>query len=313
MPSVRFLARRLADRAVGTAFDRAIARLRERRGPAILFCWNRGLGDIALGLVPLFLRIRRELPGARIVVVTREELREPFAMTPVDSVQVVPGLEREARIAAQEACERLGIDAGAFDAVFEYPDPNRWLEGRRREYPPRLNWNPAWDELAVGLLPPLAVPVAVAHVSTETQAYYGYRKDWPAERWRDLIGRLEGELHWVLVGSRSDDAYGGLDVTDLRGRTDFPTLMALVRHRARLLVAPDSGVLTMAYYLEGAFDLDIVSLWSDPRQGVLLQDCDSPNPRLRHEALRSPGEDLARLEVDTVEAAVRERLAGFVS
>jgi hypothetical protein len=88
------------------------------------------------------------------------------------------------------------------------------------------------------------------------------------------------------------------------GGTTFPELMALIRHRCTGLVAPDGGVLTMTYYLSAQFPLDVVSLWSDPRQGILHQGCPSPNPRLRHTPLIAPDEDLAKLSVDAVAAAV---------
>ena len=61
--------------------------------------------------------------------------------------------------------------------------------------------------------------------------------------------------------------------------------------------------------MNASFPLDVISLWSDPRQGILLQDCPSPNPRLRHVALQGPGEDVRRLGVDEVEAAVRAAIA----
>src|SRR5437764_14773237 len=97
MPSIRFLARRFADRAFGTEPDRALAKARGDARRRFLFFWNRGLGDIALGLVPIFLRIRDEFPGARIEVVTREELRAPFELAGVAALYVVKGRQREAR------------------------------------------------------------------------------------------------------------------------------------------------------------------------------------------------------------------------
>lgn len=311
MPSVRAVLRRASDRAFGTAFDRALARTPASGRPAFLFFWNRGMGDIALGLVPLFARIRRERPGARIAVITRAELEAPFAMTDADEVHVLRDLAREARVDIARACAEFGLSAGDFDAVFDYPDPNRWLAGRRSEFPPRLSWNPRWDGLAQAVLPAAGDGIVVgAHVHSETAGYYGYTKDWPAQRWRELMARLSDrrDLRWVLLGQHATPGYEAASAIDLRGRTDFPTLMSLVRNRCRVLVAPDSGILTMAYYLDAAFDLDAISLWSDPRQGVLRQGCASPNPRLRHEPLLAPGEDLRNLSVETVEGALRKAL-----
>src|SRR6266536_859661 len=73
--SPKQLLRRISDRAFGTALDRAVRRMGRDPRRSILFCWNRGLGDIALCLVPIFARIRRDVPQARIAVVTRPEIR----------------------------------------------------------------------------------------------------------------------------------------------------------------------------------------------------------------------------------------------
>src|SRR6266536_5920408 len=94
--SPKQLLRRISDRAFGTALDRAVRRMGRDPRRSILFCWNRGLGDIALCLVPIFARIRRDVPQARIAVVTRPELAEPFAMTDADDVREIAGRIRDA-------------------------------------------------------------------------------------------------------------------------------------------------------------------------------------------------------------------------
>lgn len=312
MPSLKHYARRAADRAFGTAFDRALRKAKAARHDRFLFYWNRGLGDIALGLVPLFERIRREIPGARIEVVTRPELVDAFSLTGVEAVHALEGLPRESRIDLDAACLKLGLDRADYGAAFDYPDPNRWLTGRRQVDPPRLSWNAAWDRDLEALLPARPGEVVIgAHVNSETARYYGYRKDWPAECWQALMGRhtARSGVHWVLLGNDRQARFVGDNITDLRGRTDFPALMALVRGRLRVLVAPDSGVLTMAYYLDGDFPIDVVSLWADPRQGVLLQGCPSPNPSLHHVPLVGPGEDVTQLPVEAVDRAVKAAVA----
>ena len=110
-------------------------------------------------------------------------------------------------------------------------------------------------------------------------------------------------------GQTAEPGYDGPHVTDLRGRTGYLEMASILRHRCRLLVAPDSGVLATAYYLGARFPLDIVSLWSDPRQGVLLQGCPSPNPLLRHVPLVGRGEEARHIPVDDVVAELRAALA----
>jgi hypothetical protein len=85
-------------------------------------------------------------------------------------------------------------------------------------------------------------------------------------------------------------------------------MLSAIRNRCSVLVAPDSGVLTMAYYLDVDDPITIVSLWADPRQGILKQGVASPNPRLRHVPLRGEGEDVSKIPVDDV---YREVVAGL--
>ncbi|MFO1311959.1 MAG: hypothetical protein U1F41_07815 [Burkholderiales bacterium] len=295
--------RALSDRVRGTAFDRILRDAAREGRHRFVFAWNRGLGDIALGLVPLFLRIREADPRARIEVVTREELAQPFELARVDAIHVVPGLTRDGRV------DLAGY--GDRDAVLlADPDPTRWLEGRRTDYPPRLAWRAEWNALASSLVADAPGMVTVgAHVASETAQYYGYVKDWPAASFRALFARCSPDVRFVLFGHEARESFAGPNMVDLRGKTSFLELLAVVRNRCRVLIAPDSGVLTAAYYLDDAFDLDVVSLWSDPRQGILKQGCASPNPGLRHVALRGAREDVRNLDVDTVARVLEHAIA----
>jgi hypothetical protein len=308
--SPRQALRRIADGFTGTLLDRVVRRARMDPRRDFLLCWNRGLGDIALCLVPVFARIRRDVPGAHITVVTRPELGEPFRMTDADRVVTIAGLARNTKLSLADVA-RAGLDPGAFVAVFTDPDVNRWLEGRRAEFPPALHWDPAWDALADRVLPAAPDRIRVgAQPSTETSAYYGYGKDWEPASWRALFARTDlfPRVEWLLLGATPEPRYDGPHVIDLRGRTGYLELASLIKNRCRALVVPDSGVLATAYFLEARFPLDIVSLWSDPRQGVLLQGSPSPNPLLRHVPLVGRDEQARHIPVDTVAAELRAAL-----
>ena len=69
-------------------------------------------------------------------------------------------------------------------------------------------------------------------------------------------------------------------------------------------------MLTAVYYLDDAFPVDVISLWSDPRQGILKQGCASPNPMLRHVAIEGAREDVRNITVDAVASALEAALAG---
>ncbi|MEO8507520.1 MAG: hypothetical protein ABI593_07810 [Betaproteobacteria bacterium] len=309
--NVKRWSRALVDRVRGTPFDRALRAARRVGRREFVFGWNRGLGDIALGLVPLFARIRAELPGSRITLFTRADLAAPFQLTEVDVLHVVPALERGAPLDPAAAAASMAVPLPADAVVFADPDPTRWLDGRRREFAPRLRWNAEWNAKAEDLVPGFDGITIGAHVNSETARYYGYVKDWPETAWRQLFARFPDtrSVRWLLFGNAAPAQFTQPNIVDLRGRTDFLALLAVLRTRCRILVAPDSGVLTAAYYLDQAFPLEVISLWSDPRQGVLKQDCPSPNPELRHLALAGRDEDVRNLSVDEVGVAVAAALA----
>lgn len=309
--NVKRVGRLVADRVRGDALDRAIADAAASGRRSFVLGWNRGLGDIALGLCPLFARIRARLPDAAITVFTRADLVDALRLTDADRIVVIPGLARGERIDLDAAAATTGTRIDDDAVRFADPDPTRWLDGRRTEHPPVLRWDPALDARADALLPERNDVVTIgAHVDSETARYYGYVKDWPADHWRALLARFAdaSRVRWVLFGNAATVKYAQQNVRDLRGRTSFLDLLAVVRARCRILVAPDSGVLTMAYYLAGDAPLDVVSLWSDPRQGILKQDCLSPNPRLTHTPLIGRDEDVRNIGVDAVAELVAAAL-----
>ena len=300
---IRSLVRRLR----GNELDRILERAARGGARRFLVFWNRGLGDIALGLYALFARIREAVPAAEIAVLTRQDLAEAFALFDVQRVIVDPRLERGERDAYVNAIARAGVKAADFDVVLDRPDPTAWLASQHGTVVPRLAWKPEHDALASRFPPGDGRLLVGAHVSAETARFYGYPKDWPVESWRALFAGLAGE-RCALFGHAPEPRFDDAGLVDLRGRTTLLEMLAVVKNRCRLLVAPDSGVLTMAYYLDCAFPLTIVSLWSDPRQGVLKQGVTSPNPLLRHVPIVGEGEDVRRIPPGEVLARVREAL-----
>jgi UDP-N-acetylglucosamine/UDP-N-acetylgalactosamine diphosphorylase len=89
-------------------------------------------------------------------------------------------------------------------------------------------------------------------------------------------------------------------VIDLRGQTTLAEMLTLIKQYCSWLVVPDSGVLSLTYFLDCAFPLKIVSLWADPRQGILKQNVASPNPHLGHTPLIAPHGELSQVAVDQV-------------
>ena len=305
--SLRAALRSLADRVAGDPFERALARAARARVTRVVFFWNRGLGDIALGLVPRFARTAGRLPGAAVEVVTRAELEEPFRLTAATAIHVVPGLARADGADAASACARLPRDPREGALAIDRPDPTRWLAIARDPAPPRFTWDPRHDALAARFggaddgRPWIAI-----HASTETARHYRTVKDWPPERWRALFAGAAktGDARFVLLGHEREPAYDAPNVLDLRGRTGFLEMLALVRTRCTALVAPDGGVLNAVYLLDAQFPLRVVSLWADPGQGILKADTPSPNRHLSHVPLVGALGDTGAIGVDAVLAAL---------
>jgi hypothetical protein len=108
----------------------------------------------------------------------------------------------------------------------------------------------------------------------------------------------------VLLGFARDPAFDAPNVVDLRGRTRFLEMLALVRTRCTALLAPDGGILNAVFFLDAVFPITVVSLWSDPRQGLLKHRAASPNPRLVHVPLVGAGDDVRTIAPDDVLAAL---------
>ncbi len=107
-------------------------------------------------------------------------------------------------------------------------------------------------------------------------AAYGKAKQWPPERFAELATRAHAELglRTVLVGTRSDagacsEIVGVVRRTgpgpalpvDLAGRTDLPTLAALLS-QARAVAANDSG----AMHLAGAVGTPVVAMFGSTNE-----------------------------------------------
>lgn len=312
--------RRFADAAFGTPWERHLRRARLRGTERVLVVWNRGLGDIALGLSQVIAELRERLPGIELVVLTREDLAECFAMLPVDRVLVDADLRRGSTDAIRQSMRRAGFEPTPRDLVLVELDPTRWFRGTRRK-PPVLRWPDDADARVRRFDDRFLVDgdggaggpwIDIAcHVSSETAAFYRYRKDWPIDCWQAMADDLASRhrVRFVLFGLAGGAALERVPCIDLRGATSILDALALIRHRCPLLVAPDSGLLTMTYYLDGDAPVDVVSLWADPRQGILKHATASPNPSLRHVALIGADEQVENVPVADAVAAVESMIA----
>ena len=162
------------------------------------------------------------------------------------------------------------LTSDSFDLVLENPDPTNWLKWQLGKLTPRLFWESNWDELAERF--GLEKGCIGVHVQTET--VYGYEKNWPAAYWQDLFSKLTKEnKQVVLFGFKKDAQFSMEGVVDLRGETTLYEMLAIIKNYCSGLVVPDSGVLSLTYYIDAHFPIRIVSLWADPRQASSNKKC----------------------------------------
>jgi ADP-heptose:LPS heptosyltransferase len=264
--------------------ERLLRKAQRRRWHRFLILWNRGLGDIALGLYAITTRIRETVPDAEITFLTRPDLEEGFQLLDGVKIMIDPKAQRGTPLT-------LPLDLASFDCIIERADPTKWVAWQRGRLTPRLTWNPTWDSLHTKFsLPEKAIGV---HIATETNYYHA--RNWPLSHWKTLFHTCPRPF--ILFGHHTSPL--GLEaishIIDLRGKTSLFEMLSILKHRCDTLIAPDSGVLAMTYFLDTPFPLKVISLWADPNHGVLKQNVASPNPLLVHTPLISPNRKEASL------------------
>ena len=279
-------------------FDALLRNAAKCEHKRFLICWNRGLGDIPLGLYALTLRIRQHIDNAHITFVTRSDLLEGFQLLEGVSAVCDPEWKRGQPIHLDKTFLNTGLCASDFDVVIERPDPTNWLMWQLGKVVPQLKWSEEWDLLLAKFsLDPNKKYVGV-HVQTETS--YAYEKNWPIEYWRDFFKQtyLKHGVEIILFGFAPQPVFAEEGIVDLRGKTTLFEMLAIIKNHCNYLLAPDSGVLSIVYYINASFPIEIVSLWADPKQGVLKQNVASPNPLLRHRPLIAKNKDLRTVDVE---------------
>lgn len=271
----------------------------------ILIPWNRGMGDIPLGLYGLNVAILEKLPYAQITYLTRQDLLEGFELLGNVEILPHPSWKRYEPFDLNEALAYFNLSRTDFDWILEKPDPTHWLIAQRGRLIPRLHWDLAWDALAARFVIDSSRPCVGVHVQTETY-YSSFSRNWPLPHWQSLFKKITACGYQVLLfGFSATPPIDMPDVIDVRGQTSLKEMLALTRRYCTHLVLPDSGPLAMNYYLNTQHPLTIVSLWADPHHGVLKQAVPSPNKNLRHIPLHAPiHRDLTSLPVESVFTAL---------
>lgn len=281
--------------------DRLLKRCQQQGSLRFLICWNRGLGDIPLGLYALVHRIREAIGAAEITFITREDLADGFKLLEGVSVIVDPKWKRGSSVEIDSALVCLED----FDQIIKYPDPTGWLMWQLGKLTPKLSWKAEWDLFAASYsLDPNKIYIGI---QVQTQTTYGYEKNWPLSHWQEFCNSLPSEYGVILLGFASPLKLEGPGIVDLRGKTSLLEMLSVIKNSCRYLLVPDSGVLSMVYYLDVSYPLEVISLWADPEQGILKQNVSSPNSLLVHTPLIAQNRDLSTVAVTDVMSALLAR------
>lgn len=272
--------------------------LKKQDGKKILIFWNRGLGDIALGLFAIVHRIRELIPDSQITFLTRPNLRDGFLLLGGVEILVAPELKRGDKF------DIALVDPSAFDLIIDNPDPTYWVKWQLGKLTPLLHWQKEWDDLSQKFnLDPLATYVG-AHVQTETS--YAHWRNWPNESWTALFEKITSSGKKVLLfGFEKEPAFDIPGVIDLRGKTPLFELLSIIKNHCSALIVPDSGVSSMVYFLSETFPIKHISLWADPNNGILKQNVASPNPYLKHIPLIGKDKNISNISVEEVYGHLR--------
>jgi len=257
----------------------------------VLLSWNRGLGDIALGLYAICLQIYKFLPKAKIYFLIRENLKEGFDLLGED--YIIAPWKRYQDYDVYQTLENLKIDPKKFDIIVEKPDPTYWVKWQLGNVVPKLKWNYQHEDdyKKFSLEKKRYIGVQV-----DAETNYGLWRNWPSENWDKFFSLLEKRGIGVLVfGYGKKNKFNQKNVVDLRGKTTLMELLSIVKNLCFGLVLPDSGILSMVYYLNEDFPIKVISIWADPYHGILKQNVPSPNKKLIHIPLISNDKDLKGL------------------
>lgn len=294
-------------RAVGpNPLNQLLKRAQKQNQTAFLIAWNRGLGDIPLGLYAIVHQIRTYVPQASITFLTRENLKDGFELLEAN-ILIAPEWKRHLPINVMQTLKDLKISEARFNVIIEKPDPTYWVKWQRGCLTPKLNWKAEWDNLyrRLGLDPD--VHYIGAHVQTETQ--YATWRNWPDAYWEALFKRTlisHPESKFLLFGFEKKPVFDHPNVIDLRGETTLFELLSIIKNCCKAMIVLDSGISAMTYYLNTYFPIRFISLWGDTNMGILKQNVSSPNSGLIHIPLKGAGKDITQISPEDVERVLYE-------
>jgi ADP-heptose:LPS heptosyltransferase len=276
-------------------FDLILKRAKKRGMKKFLFVWNRGLGDIPLGLYPMVRKIREEILDAEITFLIRGDLKEGFLLFKDVRAIVVDSLKRGEKYRGRKILREKNFLKKDFDVFIKKPNPAFWVREDWEKIIPKLSFDKKFDNLYKKFN--LKEEKVYLGVQTHSDTNHSNWRDWPEKRWEEFFGELQKRRVKVLLfGVNRKKIFPFKNIVDLRGKTTLLEMISIVKNLCSHMVLPDGGILSVLYYLDVFFKIRIVSLWGDS-QGVLKRGINSPNRGLEHIPIFLKGRNLMKIEV----------------
>jgi len=289
-------------------FDKILKKAKRKNMTKFLFAWNRGLGDIALGLYGLIDKTKKMVPNVEITFLIRENLKEGFELLSDIKVIIAPDWKRGDSYDVGETLKKLQLDASFFDVIIPWPDPTYWMAPLRGKLMPRLIWKDQWDNLYKKFS--LSKETIYIGVQPSAETNYGQWRNWPKKKWEVLFASFEKrqEIKILLFGYEKKPFFSQKNIIDLRGRTSLFEMLSIIKNKCDFMLLPDSGILSMTYYLDIKFPVEVMSLWADANHGIMKQNVPSPNKELVHTPFIAKNNDLENLPPKQIAGFILEKL-----
>ncbi len=272
-----------------------LKKAKKKNQKRFLLTWNRGLGDIPLGLYAVIYKIREYIPDAFITFLIREDLKEGFELLEGIEVIIVPFWRRGIPFDVDHTLAELKIDKSHYDVIIDRINPTHWVKWQLGKLVPKLKWNDKWDQLVEKFK--LSKDNIYIGVQAQTETKHGFWRNWSLNKWQELFNSLDKRIKVIIFGMKKDYMFEGENIIDLREKTSLFEMLSIIKNRCSYLLVPDSGVLSIVYYLNVNFPIKVVSLWADSKQGILKQNVPSPNSKLIHEPIIYTKDELYKLSI----------------
>lgn len=186
----------------------------------------------------------------------------------------------------------LALKNMIFDVLISYPDPTYWVKWQLGKLTPKLTWNTNHENLYQKF--GLKENQTYIGIQPFAETNYGLWRNWTLKRWEEFIDLCSEKGYKVLLfGYGNTPKFSQKNIVDLRGKTDLFEILSIIKNRCRAVVLPDSGILSMTYFLNTDFPIKVISLFGQKNHGILKQNVPSPNGLLEHVSIVSPKRDLS--------------------